>query len=89
MSQIDTLAEDVTSSEESLDSSTVSTDHWMRRVSIVTLMAGVGVTVGGFNISELDETLGHQISLVGIVTAATGAVAWFVTRLILKGSRNV
>lgn len=89
MPRTETLAEDQISKEALHENTPASNDHWMRRVSIMTLLSGVGVTVGGFNIAELDETLGHQISLVGVVIAAIGLASWLVTHLILKGSRNV
>jgi hypothetical protein len=71
-----------------LEQETHSTDHWMRRVSIMTLLSGVGAIVCGWNISELDETLGRQIALGGLWVGIFGTVSWFVTHLILKGSKN-
>jgi hypothetical protein len=63
-----------------------STDHWMRRVSIMTLLTGVGAIVCGYNISELDNSLGRQIELGGLWVGVFGTAMWFITHLILKGS---
>jgi hypothetical protein len=71
------------------DNIPVNDDHWMRRFSIMILLGGVGVIVCGWNISELDQDLGRKIALAGFGVAFIGTVAWLVTHLILKGSRNV
>lgn len=70
-----------------MSSATVTPDHWTRRTAIMTLMTGVAFTVSGYDISKMDETLGHQITVTGFGLAIVGAVAWLITHLILKGSK--
>lgn len=71
-----------------MSTATVTPDHWTRRTAIMALMTGVAFTVSGYDIAKMDETLGRQITVTGYGLAIVGAAAWFITHLILKGSRN-
>lgn len=88
MRRAEILIEDVISSEALNIPNSTDNDHWMRRVSIMTLLSGIGAIACGHNITDLDDSLGHQITLSGIAVAVTGSLMWLVTHLILKGSRN-
>lgn len=87
MRRTETLAVDFTSREELTTFEPASNDHWMRRVSIMTLLSGVGAIVCGYNISELDESLARQIAVPGFGVTGAGGVMWLITHLILKGSK--
>lgn len=92
--KLEAVADDVSSANTSerfpqMSTTAITPDHWIRRTAIMTLMAGVAVYFTGYDIADMDETLGRQITVTGFWLAITGTISWFITHLIRKGSRNV
>jgi hypothetical protein len=89
--KLEAVADDVSSANSSerfpkMSTTAITPDHWIRRTAIMTLMAGVATYFAGYDIADMDETLGHQITVTGVWLAITGSASWFITHLILKGS---
>lgn len=90
-SKLEAVADDVSSANSSerfpqMSTTAITPDHWIRRTAIMTLMAGVATYFSGYDIANMDKTLGHQITVTGVWLAITGSSSWFITHLILKGS---